>query len=105
MVLGLLAVLIYFHIRRRRADQSEWPRDTQELDDYGFDVNNQGVARPRAAYQKPRVDNDDDGKQRPPVSQTTLPHRPRNATPLRRNSSDSTRLNDSPPHTKPKDLV
>ncbi|KAI1109927.1 hypothetical protein F5Y14DRAFT_386519 [Nemania sp. NC0429] len=38
VVLGTVAVLTYFHLRRKRQDEKEWPKNNQELEDYGFAV-------------------------------------------------------------------
>ncbi|KAI1197880.1 hypothetical protein F5X97DRAFT_301157 [Nemania serpens] len=38
VVVGTLAVLTFFHFRRKRQDEKEWPKNNQELEDYGFTV-------------------------------------------------------------------
>ncbi|KAI0141895.1 hypothetical protein GGR57DRAFT_508852 [Xylariaceae sp. FL1272] len=36
IVVVVLAVLVFLHFRRKRMDEKEWPKNNQELDDYGF---------------------------------------------------------------------
>ncbi|KAI0968501.1 hypothetical protein F4678DRAFT_443163 [Xylaria arbuscula] len=43
------AVLTFLHLRRKRKDEKEWPKNNQELEDYGFDVPSSGVRQPQAA--------------------------------------------------------
>lgn len=45
-LLGLFIVLYLFHLRRKRNDEREWPKDPQELDDYGFGSDSAGGVKP-----------------------------------------------------------
>lgn len=38
-VIGIIAVLVVLHLRRRKRDKREWTKDPQELDDYGLGTN------------------------------------------------------------------
>ncbi|KAI1170587.1 hypothetical protein F4777DRAFT_568548 [Nemania sp. FL0916] len=38
LVVGAFIVLTIFHLRRKRKDKEEWPKNNQELEDYGFEV-------------------------------------------------------------------
>ncbi|KAI0379486.1 hypothetical protein F5Y04DRAFT_129578 [Hypomontagnella monticulosa] len=71
-----IATLAFFHLRRQRADAREWPKNNQELDDYGVGPMPASSAprKPKNAYQAPRVDDDDDvkGDLRPPVRRDSL---------------------------------
>ncbi|GAP90741.1 hypothetical protein SAMD00023353_5200790 [Rosellinia necatrix] len=49
IVLGTLAVLTFLHLRRKRRDEEEWPKNNQELDDYGFTAPSSTVRQPQAA--------------------------------------------------------
>ncbi|KAI1499098.1 hypothetical protein F5X99DRAFT_296023 [Biscogniauxia marginata] len=48
----LLITLTIFHVRRQRRDAAEWPKNNQELDDYGLGA--PPVDRPKNTYQQPR---------------------------------------------------
>ncbi|KAI3318070.1 hypothetical protein HD806DRAFT_540541 [Xylariaceae sp. AK1471] len=50
IVVGTLAVLTYLHLRRKRSDEKEWPKNNQELDDYGIEVPSAGVRQPQNVY-------------------------------------------------------
>ncbi|TGJ87976.1 hypothetical protein E0Z10_g712 [Xylaria hypoxylon] len=50
VVLGTLAVLTFFHLRRKRKDEQEWPKNNQELEDYGFVAPASAVRQPQAAH-------------------------------------------------------
>ncbi|KAI1123337.1 hypothetical protein F5Y10DRAFT_55441 [Nemania abortiva] len=52
VVVGTFAVLTYFHLRRKRKDKEEWPKNNQELEDYGFAVPSSGVRQPQPNYQQ-----------------------------------------------------
>ncbi|KAI1419897.1 hypothetical protein F5Y12DRAFT_720162 [Xylaria sp. FL1777] len=54
VVLGTVGVLTFFHLRRKRKDEKEWPKNNQELEDYGFEVPSSGARQPQAARQPPR---------------------------------------------------
>ncbi|KAK6836543.1 hypothetical protein PG995_006069 [Apiospora arundinis] len=45
-LVALFVVLYMFHLRRKRNDEREWPKDPQELDDYGFGSDNAGGVKP-----------------------------------------------------------
>ncbi|KAI0450988.1 hypothetical protein F5B21DRAFT_488623 [Xylaria acuta] len=51
VVLGTLAVLTFFHLRRKRRDEKEWPKNNQELEDYGIVPPSSTVRQPQAAHQ------------------------------------------------------
>ncbi|KAI2631528.1 hypothetical protein GGS26DRAFT_557974 [Hypomontagnella submonticulosa] len=57
-----IATLAFFHFRRQRADAREWPKNNQELDDYGVGPlpSSSAPRKPKNAYQAPRVDAVDD---------------------------------------------
>ncbi|KAI1395139.1 hypothetical protein F4819DRAFT_212000 [Hypoxylon fuscum] len=62
LVLGTTGILIFLHFRRKRRDEQEWPKNNQELDDYGVGpMPTAAPGRPKNAYRQPRVDPDDDG--------------------------------------------
>lgn len=48
---ALLVVLWLLHMRRKRNDQKEWPKDPQELEDYGFGDSG-GIKPPKSAKQR-----------------------------------------------------
>ncbi|KAI0103366.1 hypothetical protein GGR51DRAFT_254591 [Nemania sp. FL0031] len=54
VVVGTIAVLTYFHLRRKRKDKEEWPKSNQELEDYGFAVPSSSVRQPQANYPPPQ---------------------------------------------------
>ncbi|KAI1456120.1 hypothetical protein F4805DRAFT_251664 [Annulohypoxylon moriforme] len=66
LVVGTIATLIFFHLRRQRRDAQEWPKSQQELDDYGIgpmpssnkNNNNAAPPRPKNAYRPPHVESD-----------------------------------------------
>ncbi|KAI5920171.1 hypothetical protein F4810DRAFT_684292 [Camillea tinctor] len=47
-----LTTLTIFHLRRQRSDASEWPKNNQELADYGLDVP-EPINKPKNTYQQP----------------------------------------------------
>ncbi|KAK8078933.1 hypothetical protein PG994_002740 [Apiospora phragmitis] len=49
---SLLVILWFLHMRRKRNDQREWPKDPQELEDYGFESSSGGPKPPRSAKQR-----------------------------------------------------
>ncbi|KAI0864855.1 hypothetical protein F4860DRAFT_463606 [Xylaria cubensis] len=53
VVVGTGAVLTYFHLRRKRKDQEEWPKNNQELEDYGIVAPSSTVRQPQAAHHPP----------------------------------------------------
>ncbi|KAI0551509.1 hypothetical protein F4679DRAFT_582348 [Xylaria curta] len=53
IVVGTGAVLTYFHIRRKRKDEEEWPKNNQELEDYGIIAPSSTVRQPQAAHHPP----------------------------------------------------
>ncbi|KAJ2976509.1 hypothetical protein NUW58_g8067 [Xylaria curta] len=62
VVVGTLSVLTYFHFRRKRRDEQEWPKNNQELEDYGIAVPSSTVRPPQSAHNpsQQRHHNDDD---------------------------------------------
>ncbi|OTB03234.1 hypothetical protein M426DRAFT_24022 [Hypoxylon sp. CI-4A] len=62
VLVATLSTLAFLHIRRQRRDKREWPKSSQELEDYGMGPMPVGNAppKPKNAYRPPRVDNDDD---------------------------------------------
>lgn len=52
--MGTIALLTWFHVRRRRRDEQEWPKNNQELDDYGFAAPTSSVRQPQAAHHPPQ---------------------------------------------------
>ncbi|KAI1103681.1 hypothetical protein F4804DRAFT_217550 [Jackrogersella minutella] len=80
---GLLAAatiitLVVLHLRRQRRDEREWPKNNQELEDYGIGPIYSSTAtvpappRPKNAYRQPRVDPDDGGHLPPPGRRDSL---------------------------------
>ncbi|TRX95701.1 hypothetical protein FHL15_003255 [Xylaria flabelliformis] len=53
IVVGTGAVLTYFHLRRKRKDEEEWPKNNQELEDYGIIAPSSTVRQPQAAHHPP----------------------------------------------------
>ncbi|KAI8631418.1 hypothetical protein F5Y19DRAFT_423714 [Xylariaceae sp. FL1651] len=47
IVLGTVVVLGFLHLRRKRLDEKEWPKNNQELEDYGFEVPSAATRRPQ----------------------------------------------------------
>ncbi|KAL7619358.1 hypothetical protein AAE478_009895 [Parahypoxylon ruwenzoriense] len=67
LVFLTIATLLVFHLRRKRSDELEWPKNNQELDDYGVGpIPASAPSRPKNTYQKPRVDPDNGDQQLPP---------------------------------------
>ncbi|KAI4861338.1 hypothetical protein F4820DRAFT_434014 [Hypoxylon rubiginosum] len=65
LVIVTLSLLVFLHYRHKRRDEREWPKNNQELDDYGMgsttpSSNAAAPGRPKNAYKRPRVDPDDD---------------------------------------------
>ncbi|KAJ3575416.1 hypothetical protein NPX13_g4042 [Xylaria arbuscula] len=51
IVVGLAAVITFLHFRRKRRDEKEWPKNNQELEDYGFTVpSSSAVREPQTAH-------------------------------------------------------
>ncbi|ORY62364.1 uncharacterized protein BCR38DRAFT_238425 [Pseudomassariella vexata] len=50
VIVILFSTLIFLHLRRRSRDKREWPKDPQELEDYGIDPSQ--VKPPQKAYQQ-----------------------------------------------------
>ncbi|KAI1344337.1 hypothetical protein F5Y15DRAFT_109817 [Xylariaceae sp. FL0016] len=63
LVVGLITVLCVFHQRRKRRDEREWPKNNQELEDYGFDASS-SVKKPNGTYQQPKNANSNLNMQR-----------------------------------------
>ncbi|KAI1763249.1 hypothetical protein GGR53DRAFT_467550 [Hypoxylon sp. FL1150] len=63
LVVVTATVLIFLHYRHKRRDEREWPKNNQELDDYGIGParpsNAGSVGKPKNTYKPPRVDADD----------------------------------------------
>ncbi|KAI0471396.1 hypothetical protein F4859DRAFT_515611 [Xylaria cf. heliscus] len=57
VVVGTIAVLTFFHLRRQRQDKKEWPKNNQELEDYGI-VTSSSVRPPQTAHHPPQQRND-----------------------------------------------
>ncbi|KAI1640806.1 hypothetical protein F4809DRAFT_353389 [Biscogniauxia mediterranea] len=47
-----LTTLTIFHLRRQRMDAKEWPKNNQELADYGIEVP-EPINKPKNTYQQP----------------------------------------------------
>ncbi|KAI1386002.1 uncharacterized protein F4822DRAFT_359616 [Hypoxylon trugodes] len=63
LVVATLSILTIFHLRRKRRDELEWPKNNQELDDYGVGpMPPSQPSKPKNTYRKPRVEDDDDIK-------------------------------------------
>ncbi|KAK5630260.1 hypothetical protein RRF57_005976 [Xylaria bambusicola] len=54
LVVGLAAVITFFHFRRKRRDEKEWPKNNQELEDYGFIDPSPNVRPPQSAHHTPQ---------------------------------------------------
>ncbi|KAI1803056.1 hypothetical protein F4811DRAFT_359863 [Daldinia bambusicola] len=74
-----VGTLIVLHIRRQRQDRREFPKNNQELDDYGIGpmapAPTAQPARPQKAYRQPHVepvDADDDDDLKPPRRRDSL---------------------------------
>ncbi|KAH9905596.1 hypothetical protein F4778DRAFT_778988 [Xylariomycetidae sp. FL2044] len=54
IVIGVLSVLIFLHLRRKKRDEQEWSgKNLQELEDYGMDTPaSNTVTRPGKTYQQ-----------------------------------------------------
>ncbi|KAI1378101.1 hypothetical protein F4677DRAFT_414413 [Hypoxylon crocopeplum] len=72
IVVATISVLLFLHFRRKRRDDKEWPKNNQELDDYGIgplptasNLNNAAAPKPRTAYRAPRVEPDSDNENDP----------------------------------------
>ncbi|KAI0179614.1 hypothetical protein GGR52DRAFT_206335 [Hypoxylon sp. FL1284] len=66
LVIITAVLLVILHYRHKRRDELEWPKNNQELDDYGLGPDPASGAtvpgKPKNAYKPPRVDPvDDDG--------------------------------------------
>ncbi|KAI1462924.1 uncharacterized protein F4812DRAFT_448547 [Daldinia caldariorum] len=79
LVFGTTVItLIILHIRRQRQDKREFPKNNQELDDYGIGpmapASTGTPARPQKAYRQPRVEPDaeDDDDLKPPRRRDSL---------------------------------
>ncbi|KAI1748738.1 hypothetical protein F4782DRAFT_516076 [Xylaria castorea] len=53
IVVGTGIVLTWFHIRRKRKDEAEWPKNNQELEDYGIVAPSSTVRQPQPAHHSP----------------------------------------------------
>lgn len=64
LVVVTATILVILHYRHKRNDEREWPKNNQELDDYGVGPmppsRGGAVGKPKSAYRPPRVDADDD---------------------------------------------
>ncbi|KAI1349762.1 hypothetical protein F5Y01DRAFT_288039 [Xylaria sp. FL0043] len=54
IVVATFALLTFFHLRRKRKDEKEWPKNNQELEDYGFAVPSSGARQPAAQHSAPQ---------------------------------------------------
>ncbi|KAI0205896.1 hypothetical protein F4808DRAFT_455400 [Astrocystis sublimbata] len=54
VVFGTLGVLTFFHLRRKRRDEKEWPKNNQELDDYGIVAPSSNIRPPQSAHHAPQ---------------------------------------------------
>ncbi|KAI0802901.1 hypothetical protein GGR55DRAFT_663441 [Xylaria sp. FL0064] len=54
IVVGTVALLTFFHLRRKRKDEKEWPKNNQELEDYGFAVPSSGARQLAAQHSVPQ---------------------------------------------------
>ncbi|KAI0891020.1 hypothetical protein F4806DRAFT_501485 [Annulohypoxylon nitens] len=69
LVVGTIATLAVFHFRRQRRDAQEWPKNQQELEDYGIGpmpsktTTSASAAppRPKNAYRPPQVESENGG--------------------------------------------
>ncbi|KAI0391225.1 hypothetical protein F5Y17DRAFT_470923 [Xylariaceae sp. FL0594] len=52
VVVGTLALLTFFHFRKKRMDEAEWPKNNQELEDYGFEVPRSKTRQPQNTAQR-----------------------------------------------------
>ena len=86
--MGLAAVITFLHFRRKRRDEKEWPKNNQELEDYGFTVpSSSAVREPQSAHhtqaqqqqqhQRDQYQRYDDSPERGSFGSTQKP--PRNA--------------------------
>ncbi|KAI1771088.1 hypothetical protein F4818DRAFT_221327 [Hypoxylon cercidicola] len=70
LVVVTATILVFLHYRHKRRDEREWPKNNQELDDYGIgpipSSDTGAPKRPKNAYRQPRVDPDDDNALSPP---------------------------------------
>ncbi|KAI0514624.1 hypothetical protein F5B22DRAFT_225308 [Xylaria bambusicola] len=55
IVVGLAVVITFLHFRRKRRDEKEWPKNNQELEDYGFIDPSSTVRQPQSAHHNPQA--------------------------------------------------
>ncbi|KAI1812506.1 hypothetical protein GGS20DRAFT_21060 [Poronia punctata] len=71
LVFGTLAVLTFFHFRRKRKDKEEWPKSQQELEDYGFAIPAHHLRQPQNTYHQ---DQPQQQQQQQPQQRHEEPH-------------------------------
>ncbi|KAK6950546.1 hypothetical protein Daesc_008874 [Daldinia eschscholtzii] len=71
-----VGTLVVLHIRRQQQDRREFPKNNQELDDYGIGPMAPAPAakppRPQNAYRQPHVEPDDSDDLKPPRRRDSL---------------------------------
>ncbi|KAI8962811.1 hypothetical protein F5Y11DRAFT_178148 [Daldinia sp. FL1419] len=71
-----VAVLAVLHIRHQRQERREFPKNNEELDDYGMGpmptTTTKPPTRPQKAYQQPHVELDDGDDLKPPGRRDSL---------------------------------
>ncbi|KAI0115407.1 hypothetical protein F4814DRAFT_321166 [Daldinia grandis] len=75
LVVSTVGTLFVLHIRRQRQDRREFPKNNQELDDYGvgpMPPTTTKPTRPQNAYRQPRVEPDDGDDLKPPGRRDSL---------------------------------
>ncbi|KAI0846047.1 hypothetical protein F5Y00DRAFT_150566 [Daldinia vernicosa] len=76
LVVSTVGILSVLHIRRQRQDKREFPKNNQELDDYGIGpmppTATAKPTRPQNAYRPPHVESDDGDDLKPPGRRDSL---------------------------------
>ncbi|KAI2785074.1 hypothetical protein F4815DRAFT_451297 [Daldinia loculata] len=81
LVVSTVSILLVLHIRRQRQDRREFPKSSQELDDYGVGpmpptttaaAKPPRPTKPQNAYRQPRAEPDDGDDLKPPGRRDSL---------------------------------
>ncbi|OTA90949.1 hypothetical protein M434DRAFT_397607 [Hypoxylon sp. CO27-5] len=74
LVVLTIGTLLFLHFRRKRRDEREWPKNNQELEDYGLGPapSTKAPSKPKTAYRQPRVDDDTERNLSPPGRRNSL---------------------------------
>ncbi|KAI0838560.1 hypothetical protein F5Y06DRAFT_296636 [Hypoxylon sp. FL0890] len=74
LVVLTIGTLLFLHFRRKRRDEREWPKNNQELEDYGFGPapSTGAPSKPKNTYRQPRVDDETEQNLPPPGRRDSL---------------------------------